>query len=61
MVRENMHIHTKYSWDCNLEIRDIVKYLYNSEIKYMAFTDHVEFNAFDFDLIFHFILFIYQT
>ena len=44
MVVENLHIHTKYSWDANIEIGDIVKILKNNEIKYIGFTDHIEFD-----------------
>ena len=49
MVVENLHIHTKYSWDCNIESRDIVAFLNNKEIKYIGFTDHAELDKIDID------------
>lgn len=48
MVKENMHIHSKYSWDCakygKMEIAEIAQLLYESGIKYGAITDHIEFD-----------------
>lgn len=44
MISQNMHIHSKYSWDCKMEIEDIAKVLLENNIKYGAITDHVEFD-----------------
>lgn len=48
MVRQNMHIHSKYSWDCEkfgkMEIEEIAKILYENGIRYGAITDHIEFD-----------------
>ncbi len=48
MSKENMHIHSKYSWDCmqfgKMEISEIAKLLCNNGIRYGAITDHIEFN-----------------
>ncbi len=48
MDRQNMHIHSKYSWDCEkwgkMEIEEIAKILYENGIRYGAITDHVEFD-----------------
>lgn len=48
MVRQNMHIHSKYSWDCEkygkMEIEEIARILYENGISYGAITDHVEFD-----------------
>lgn len=48
MLKENMHIHSKYSWDCvkygKMEIAEIAKILYENGIRYGAITDHVEFD-----------------
>lgn len=44
MVNENMHIHSKYSWDSKMEINEIAKILVENNIRYAAITDHVEFN-----------------
>lgn len=48
MVRQNMHIHSKYSWDCEkdgkMEIEEIARILYQNGIRYAAITDHVEFD-----------------
>ena len=42
MIRENMHIHSKYSWDSKLELDEIAKELIKNDIKYGTITDHVE-------------------
>lgn len=44
MERQNMHIHSKYSWDSKMEIEEIAKILYENGIKYGAITDHIEFD-----------------
>ena len=48
MIKQNMHIHSKYSWDCKkygkMEIDEIARILYENNIKYGAITDHVEFD-----------------
>lgn len=51
MQRQNMHIHSKYSWDCErygrMEIEEIAKILFKNDIKYGAITDHIEFDRED--------------
>lgn len=44
MIRTNMHIHSKYSWDAKMELEDIAKILIENNIRYAALTDHVEFD-----------------
>ena len=48
MIKQNMHIHSKYSWDCEkdgkMEIEEIAKILLENGIKYGAITDHIEFD-----------------
>lgn len=44
MERQNMHIHSKYSWDSKMEIEEIAKILSKNGIKYGAITDHIEFD-----------------
>jgi len=48
MIKQNMHIHSKYSWDCEkygkMEIEKIAKILYKNGIRYGALTDHIEFD-----------------
>lgn len=48
MTRQNMHIHSKYSWDCErygkMEIEEIARILYENGIRYGAITDHIEFD-----------------
>ena len=48
MITQNMHIHSKYSWDCvkygKMEIDEIAKILYENGIRYGAITDHIEFD-----------------
>lgn len=47
-MKQNMHIHSKYSWDCEkdgkMEIEKIAKILSKNGIRYGAITDHVEFD-----------------
>jgi len=43
MIKQNMHIHSKYSWDSKMEINEIAKILVEKNIRYAAITDHVEF------------------
>ncbi len=45
MKNTNMHIHSKYSWDCKTELEDIVKELIDSNIYYAGICDHIEFNC----------------
>ena len=44
MVEQNMHIHSKYSWDSKMEINQIAEILLAHRIRYGAITDHVEFD-----------------
>lgn len=44
MISQNMHIHSKYSWDSKMEIEEIARILFENGIKYGALTDHVEFD-----------------
>lgn len=48
MIKQNMHIHSKYSWDCEkygkMEIEEIARILSEQGIEYAAITDHVEFD-----------------
>lgn len=48
MTKQNMHIHSKYSWDCSkygkMEIEEIAKILAENGIQYGAITDHIEFD-----------------
>lgn len=41
---QNMHIHSKYSFDSKMEIEKIAEVLLDEGIKYAAITDHIEFN-----------------
>ena len=43
-MKQNMHIHSKYSWDSKMEIEEIAKTLFAYGIKYGAITDHIEFD-----------------
>lgn len=47
-MKQNMHIHSKYSWDCEkdgkMEIEEIARILSENGIRYGAITDHVEFD-----------------
>lgn len=43
-MKQNMHIHSKYSWDSKMEIEEIAKILCENGIKYGALTDHIEFD-----------------
>lgn len=47
MIRQNMHIHSKYSWDSNLPISVIASILEQEGIKYGAITDHIELDKED--------------
>lgn len=44
MRHANMHIHSKYSYDSDLDLLDIAQDLSESNFKYAAITDHVDFN-----------------
>ncbi len=41
----DMHIHSKYSFDSKMEIRDIIDKLEAQKVKYLALTDHIEFST----------------
>ncbi|MCH5167063.1 MAG: histidinol-phosphatase HisJ family protein [Erysipelotrichales bacterium] len=41
--RADMHIHSEYSFDSDMTIKDIIKTLEEKKIKYLALTDHIEF------------------
>lgn len=41
----DMHIHSKYSYDSKMEIRDIINKLEEKKLKYLALTDHIEFST----------------
>lgn len=47
MIKQNMHIHSNYSWDSSMKIGEIAKILYENGIKYGAITDHIEFDRED--------------
>lgn len=38
------HIHSKYSFDSKMEIKDIIEVLEQKKLKYLALTDHIEFS-----------------
>ncbi len=42
MIKQNMHIHSNYSWDSKMDIDTIAKILVENNISYGALTDHVE-------------------
>ncbi len=44
MKLSNMHIHSKYSWDCKMEIEQAVKNLIESHVYYAGICDHIEFD-----------------
>ena len=44
MKKTNMHIHSKYSWDCELELENITKRLIALDIYYAGICDHIEFD-----------------
>lgn len=43
MTKQNMHIHSKYSWDSKMEIDEIARILSENGIRYGAITDHIDF------------------
>ncbi len=47
MIRQNMHIHSSYSWDSKLNLDTIAHILVENHISYGAITDHVEFDRED--------------
>ena len=51
MFRENMHIHSKYSFDSKMELDEIAKNLIKNNISYGAITDHVELHKEDIDTV----------
>lgn len=44
MVKENMHLHSWFSWDSSLDLYDINKILMNGNITFGCITDHIEFD-----------------
>ena len=44
MIKANMHIHSKYSWDSKMELDAIVNELLSANIKYAGISDHIEFD-----------------
>ena len=42
--RENLHIHSNYSWDCKMELSKICELLVADGITHACITDHVEFD-----------------
>ena len=40
----DMHIHSKYSWDCKMEIEKTANKLIESGIYYAGICDHIELN-----------------
>ena len=42
MVNQNMHIHSKYSWDSKMQIEEIAKILYKNGIKYFISTQELK-------------------
>lgn len=51
MVKTNMHIHSKYSWDSKMEIPRIAKILVENNAQYAVLTDHVELDRETLDCI----------
>ncbi len=47
MTKTNMHIHSEYSWDCEMKLEDIARILVENGVKYAGITDHVEFDRED--------------
>lgn len=41
--KADMHIHSCYSWDSKMKVRDIIKTMEGEYLEYLALTDHVEF------------------
>lgn len=39
----DMHIHSKYSFDSKMDIKEIIQKLEEKKLKYLALTDHIEF------------------
>ncbi len=44
MIKQNLHIHSNYSWDSKMDIDTIAEILVKNNISYGALTDHVEFS-----------------
>lgn len=51
MVKTNMHIHSKYSWDSKMEIPRIAKILVENNAQYAVLIDHVELDRETLDCI----------
>lgn len=41
--KADMHVHSSYSWDSDMQILSIIKEMEKKNLEYVAFTDHVEF------------------
>ena len=41
--KADMHIHSSYSWDSDMQISTIIKEMEQKKLKYFALTDHIEF------------------
>ena len=44
MLKQNMHIHSKHSWDSNMSLEIISSELIEKGIYYAGITDHIEFS-----------------
>ena len=42
--KADMHIHSKYSFDSKMELKDIIAEMAKKGVSYIAFNDHVEFS-----------------
>ena len=51
MIKTNMHIHSKYSWDSDMELQTIAEILMENKVEYAAITDHVEFDREDLNYV----------
>lgn len=43
-VKADMHVHTEYSFDSKVRIKDYIEEAEKQGLNYLAFTDHVEFS-----------------
>lgn len=44
----DMHVHTHHSFDSSITMEDYCKKAVKDDIKYICFTDHIDFNEFDY-------------
>ena len=51
MIKTNMHIHSKYSWDSKMEIKEIARILVENNVRYATLTDHVELDREDVNFV----------